>query len=825
MEKMKQEVADRKRARTDEPASSAQMMHPKKKFLEATTKAAAPHTVPPGPCPQPTDPIPIKILKHSNRHLAEKLNQRYEELEIKEKTIQEAEKTRAEQQNLLRLLAQQWDQMDRDVTSLLRGETTAEFANNPDPIYPDLAKTPQPLSEAEAVLQRRSNRTKAIVKHLTDVVERVHRESAQAAAAAESDVVKQLSIRLQASHVECKALQTSVAPLRAQNDELQETLSIAHENLEQGKAQMYELEHRLERVTNHNTNLKLQIEEVKVSAAAAVVAGKALLPASNNGSTGGNTNSAELVLRAELDMKLKEITELKLLLEQSRKNEAHLKGSAITIHTDQIKSSAEYKNAVALHKAERKLLSEEKAQVRLNAENLWNQMHSERAAADAMRTVEEERRIQTHKIVTELMDQVTQLSLERDTLIQTIKIKDQTSKSKRHEQELQSLVDRLQKDQKDARTEITRLRRVIQERALKSALLWEDEGDEKVKAMQDETNRALENEKNLKLLLNVYQNVDKDKREKVNICYSQQKAKDELLDLKKKLATGEVGTENESKAQLVKVTKKMKDFEATLIEKKAQEQVLMQELESTGNSLDEYEEKIARLMADLKQKEEATFELMAAKIQADARGKLALQHPSQALEKCKALEAEMTKKDSLIKSLRDNDKALKDNHRSTEKRLRETETQLDAVQQELTQKNAYYGGIKLELQDSTSHFEKLKQQLVDSAQITTELESTLREKEQDVQRVRSDVSRLNSAIGSGGADNMYKSTVISLTKKLNCTICTKRPKNAFINQCMHVFCYECLIGLIDGRSRKCPKCLQKFGKDDVKKLYMDMDDT
>lgn len=343
--------------------------------------------------------------------------------------------------------------------------------------------------------------------------------------------------------------------------------------------------------------------------------------------------------------------------------------------------------------------------------------------------------------------------------------------------------------------------------------------------MQEETKRAIDSEKNLKLLLNVYQNVDKDKREKVNIAYSQQKTKDELLELKKKIASGEVGTESEAKQSLEKIATKMRDLKTAFNEKAKQEEVLLQELESTGSSLDEYEEKNARLTSELKHKEEQMFELMAAKMKAEqARGKLALQGPVHAQEKIKTLDAEVAKKDALVVSLKNGEKHTREAFKASEKRVRETESQLAAVMQEFNQKNAFFGGLQLDLQNQNTQFAKLKLQLVDSVQVSTKLESTVRAKDQQVERIKSDVSRLQSVPSGAGAD-MYKSTVMLLTKKLNCTICTKRPKNAFINQCMHVFCYDCLIGLIDNRSRKCPKCLLKFGKDDVRKLYMDMDDS
>jgi hypothetical protein len=37
---------------------------------------------------------------------------------------------------------------------------------------------------------------------------------------------------------------------------------------------------------------------------------------------------------------------------------------------------------------------------------------------------------------------------------------------------------------------------------------------------------------------------------------------------------------------------------------------------------------------------------------------------------------------------------------------------------------------------------------------------------------------------------------------------------------MHTFCRECVQKNIDNRSRKCPACGERFGKDDVKDIYL-----
>ena len=102
--------------------------------------------------------------------------------------------------------------------------------------------------------------------------------------------------------------------------------------------------------------------------------------------------------------------------------------------------------------------------------------------------------------------------------------------------------------------------------------------------------RALKAEKDLKLLLNVHSNISKDRRDKVTISLSMQKAKDSLSELKSKISTGEIGGESESRKLLQQTADKLSTADAALKEKTATEEVLIQELESTGATLDEIQE-------------------------------------------------------------------------------------------------------------------------------------------------------------------------------------------------------------------------------------------
>ncbi len=57
-------------------------------------------------------------------------------------------------------------------------------------------------------------------------------------------------------------------------------------------------------------------------------------------------------------------------------------------------------------------------------------------------------------------------------------------------------------------------------------------------------------------------------------------------------------------------------------------------------------------------------------------------------------------------------------------------------------------------------------------------------------------------------------------KLLYCSSCNLRQKEVALNKCMHVFCKECIDNRLETRQRKCPMCLEPFGANDVRNIYL-----
>ena len=70
--------------------------------------------------------------------------------------------------------------------------------------------------------------------------------------------------------------------------------------------------------------------------------------------------------------------------------------------------------------------------------------------------------------------------------------------------------------------------------------------------------------------------------------------------------------------------------------------------------------------------------------------------------------------------------------------------------------------------------------------------------------------------GGGGGDADMLDMTLGM---LRCSVCKDRFKDCAITRCFHLFCKECIEENLRNRHRKCPACGEKFGADDVQRVF------
>lgn len=70
--------------------------------------------------------------------------------------------------------------------------------------------------------------------------------------------------------------------------------------------------------------------------------------------------------------------------------------------------------------------------------------------------------------------------------------------------------------------------------------------------------------------------------------------------------------------------------------------------------------------------------------------------------------------------------------------------------------------------------------------------------------------------GGGGGDADMLDMTLGM---LRCSVCKDRFKDCAITRCFHLFCKECIEENLRNRHRKCPACGEKFGADDIQRVF------
>lgn len=353
-----------------------------------------------------------------------------------------------------------------------------------------------------------------------------------------------------------------------------------------------------------------------------------------------------------------------------------------------------------------------------------------------------------------------------------------------------------------------------------------------IKDLQKQLKTSHDNQKELKLLLDVFKGSVKESRSKVDLLASEKRLQEQVTDLssnlKKKEKELDVAqkraaglSDDEISAQLACEKKLNEKIKGELKEKTETSDALVIDLELLGTAYEDLQEQNMRLLQQLKEKDDANFKLMSERIKADELLKL--------LREEKELLGEHT---NALKNQRDSQQALL---RKVEERERQVQSGVGILEKEMVLKQQ---AIEIHKKEATKHclnfnelkatYDKLVEEINqikgDIAEKTASLEAEqfkCKRKEEDLQAYKRKIDRhkkdnpLSTTI-----DEVLEEEVRMYKQKLTCPVCNVRKKDAVLTKCYHIFCFECLKLRYDTRQRKCPKCNAAFGQSDFHRIYL-----
>ncbi|CAG2054783.1 unnamed protein product [Timema podura] len=216
---------------------------------------------------------------------------------------------------------------------------------------------------------------------------------------------------------------------------------------------------------------------------------------------------------------------------------------------------------------------------------------------------------------------------------------------------------------------------------------------EMVRDLRAQLKKALNDQKELKLLLDMYKGVSKESRDKVQLMAAEKKIRAELEDVRQQLkkiqdnkredrkklcdedAMRKIKQLEEQAYQLQKqvATQKQVDGSWTSsnfnLMRPFEEEALLNEMEVTGQAFEDMQEQNSRLIQQLREKDDANFKLMTERIKTNQLNKLAREEKDVLKEQVATLTTQVEATNIVVRKLEEKERILQNSLATVEKEL------------------------------------------------------------------------------------------------------------------------------------------------------------
>ncbi|KAG5879910.1 hypothetical protein JTB14_018452 [Gonioctena quinquepunctata] len=345
-----------------------------------------------------------------------------------------------------------------------------------------------------------------------------------------------------------------------------------------------------------------------------------------------------------------------------------------------------------------------------------------------------------------------------------------------------------------------------------------------VRDLKNQLKKALNEQKEMKLLLDMYKGVSKEQRDKVQLMAAEKKLRTDLDELRqtiKKLQENK--RDDKRKLAEDEAMKKIKQLEEQKYELQKQvanhkpsdgnwgghnvlhqmrpfvgsheEEALLNEMEVTGQAFEDMQEQNSRLIQQLREKDDANFKLMSERIKSNQLHKLARE------------EKDVLKEQNTLATV--------------EKELALRQQAMEMHKRKAIESAQSAADLKL-------HLEKYHSQMKEAQQVVAEKTSSLEAEAYKTKRLQEEIAQFKRKgermkkmeLAGTTLDEVMMEEIREYKETLTCPSCKVKRKDAVLSKCFHVFCYDCLKTRYETRQRKCPKCNCAFGANDYHRLYL-----
>ncbi|KAK9732343.1 Zinc finger, C3HC4 type (RING finger) [Popillia japonica] len=373
--------------------------------------------------------------------------------------------------------------------------------------------------------------------------------------------------------------------------------------------------------------------------------------------------------------------------------------------------------------------------------------------------------------------------------------------------------------------------------------------NEIIRDLKAQLKKALNEQKEMKLLLDMYKSVTKEQRDKVQLMAAEKKLRTEVEEMRQQLKKiQESKREDRKKLADEEALRKIKQLEEQKYELQKQvasqkptdgnwaghnvlhqmrpfvgsheEEALLNEMEVTGQAFEDMQEQNSRLIQQLREKDDANFKLMTERIKSNQLHKLAREEKDVLKEQVSTLTQQVETANLVVRKLEEKERILQNTLATAEKELSLRQQAMEMHKRKAIESAQSAADLKL-------HLEKYHSQMKEAQQVVAEKTSSLEAEAYKTKRLQEEIAQLKRKaermkkmeMAGTTLDEVMMEEIREYKETLTCPSCKVKRKDSVLSKCFHVFCYDCLKTRYETRQRKCPKCNCAFGANDYHRLY------
>lgn len=354
--------------------------------------------------------------------------------------------------------------------------------------------------------------------------------------------------------------------------------------------------------------------------------------------------------------------------------------------------------------------------------------------------------------------------------------------------------------------------------------------DHIIRDLKNQLKMLSQQNKELKLIVDIYKNNQRDQRDKVALMIADRKNRVEIDELRKKLSRYQTDgdtkpdrrkyTDDDTQREIAKYKESILQLQKSLATQKQEDEALLNEMELTGNAFEDMQDQNLRLMQQLREKDDANFKLMSERIKSQGIQKLLKEEKENLNLQVINLKAQVEAQNQVVRKLEEKERLLQNNLSTVEKELCLTQQAMESHRRKAIESAQSAADLKL-------HLDKYLAQLKEAQSTVADKTTTLQQEAFKNQRLQEEVmtwrrmyERAKKFELANTADEVLQEEIKDYKSQLTCPSCKTNRKDAVLTKCFHVFCYDCLKTRYETRQRKCPKCNASFAANDFHRLYL-----